>query len=264
MPAVAKTKKPTSPRRRALIAKVHIATKQIGLSDDEYRDILEGMFKVRSSTKLSDARLVELIEHLKTLGFRDKPRKPRPTARSSAAPSSAKEARPQWIAKLRAVWISLYYLGVVRDRSDKALTKMVQRVSGGKDTGIQSLQWIDEHTAYQATEALKRMAAREAGVDWSAYKIFNGGDHTSIYKPRARVIEAQWQIMCALDLVRIKNMAGRAEYARRVVQEGAKKDVDQMTPEQQDILIQTFGDMILSELKARGFADLKSWRAAMA
>ncbi len=264
MPAVARSKKPTSPRRRSLLAKVHIAKKQLGLNDDEYRDLLEGMFNVRSSSKLSDKRLVELIEYFKTQGFRDKPNKARSKPQNNAVPASAKEARPKWIAKLRAVWISLYYLGVVRDRSDKALTAMVRRVSGGKDTGIQSLQWIDEQAAYLATEALKKMAEREAEVNWSAYRILDprSGQYATSYRPRARVVEAQWDIMCALDLVRIKNMTGRAEYARRVVKEGAKKDVSQMTADQQDTLIQTFGSKIRAELKVRGFDDLKSWREA--
>lgn len=51
---------------------IHILKSNINLSDDEYRVILKGMFKVDSSKKLSYLQANKLINHLKTLEFKNK------------------------------------------------------------------------------------------------------------------------------------------------------------------------------------------------
>lgn len=59
-------------QRRALLAKVHIAKKEMCLKPDEYEMILNG-FKVASSADLPIAKLEILVKYLKHLGW--KPRK---------------------------------------------------------------------------------------------------------------------------------------------------------------------------------------------
>ena len=51
---------------------IHILKSNINLSDDEYRVILKGMFKVDSSKDLSYLQANKLINHLKTLEFKNK------------------------------------------------------------------------------------------------------------------------------------------------------------------------------------------------
>ena len=52
------------------IRMIHVAVGQLGLSDDIYRDILHGHFKVASSKDLTYAQASALIDHFKKLGFK--------------------------------------------------------------------------------------------------------------------------------------------------------------------------------------------------
>jgi hypothetical protein len=67
-------------RRHKLLALVHIAKKDIPLSDDEYHDVI-AYWGVRSSADMSIPELEELVEYFETLGFKKKvidPRDPGP------------------------------------------------------------------------------------------------------------------------------------------------------------------------------------------
>lgn len=54
--------------RRSLLAKVHIAKKQLGMSDDDYRQMLLDRFDVESAGKLPFLKLHELVRHFAALG----------------------------------------------------------------------------------------------------------------------------------------------------------------------------------------------------
>lgn len=60
-------------RRRQLLAKVHVAQKQLALKEEEYRAILWERFRKESAGGLVNPELVVLVEHLKALGWRDAP-----------------------------------------------------------------------------------------------------------------------------------------------------------------------------------------------
>ncbi|SNR95726.1 Mu-like prophage protein gp16 [Humidesulfovibrio mexicanus] len=77
--------------RRSLLAKVHIAAKALGLEDDAYRDMLEGLTGQRSAGKLTDKQLALVIAALRKRGWNDadtRParKKPTPRAMPGAAP----------------------------------------------------------------------------------------------------------------------------------------------------------------------------------
>lgn len=57
-------------QRRPLLAKVHIARKDLGLSEEEYRATLRELFGVESSARLSVPRLSELLVHFTRRGWR--------------------------------------------------------------------------------------------------------------------------------------------------------------------------------------------------
>jgi hypothetical protein len=63
-------------RRHKLLALVHIAKKEIPLSDDEYRDII-AYWGVGSSADLSIPELEELVKYFESLGFKKKVTDPR-------------------------------------------------------------------------------------------------------------------------------------------------------------------------------------------
>lgn len=58
-------------RRHKLLALVHIAKKEIPLSDDEYRDVI-AYWGVRSSANMSVPELEDLVKYFESLGFKKK------------------------------------------------------------------------------------------------------------------------------------------------------------------------------------------------
>lgn len=62
----------TDNRRRAQLAKIHIAKKDLGLSDDIYREVLFHRFGVDSARDLTDAQLVDLVRYFRDHGWRPK------------------------------------------------------------------------------------------------------------------------------------------------------------------------------------------------
>lgn len=64
--------------RRADLAKIHIAKKDLGLDDEVYRDILWTVARVRSAGDLDDAGRRAVLEHFRARGW-----KPAPAGRKS-------------------------------------------------------------------------------------------------------------------------------------------------------------------------------------
>jgi len=97
-------------------------------------------------------------------------------------------------AKLRALWISGYHLGVVQDPAEAALAAFVKRVTGGRRRGVEALQWLTNADASKAIEALKAWLGRAAGVEWATTYSESG---RFLRDPRRDVVVAQWQILSA-------------------------------------------------------------------
>lgn len=80
-------------RRRADLAKIHIAAKQLGLDDATYRDMLWTVARVRSAADLDEAGRRAVLQHLHARGFRAR-------QRGRSTPSVH---RAPLIAKIRAL-----------------------------------------------------------------------------------------------------------------------------------------------------------------
>jgi phage gp16-like protein len=165
--------------RKKLYAKLHIAKKQLGLDDDAWRDLVERATGERSLKALTDDQLTRLVEECRRLGFKP--------AKQSKPLAAGREIR-----KARALWLSLWHLGVIPDPSEEALAGFARRVTGGRDLGLSALQWVRGEDAFALIEALKERAARDAGVNWSPYRQ---GNRVVSHNPRARVIEAQRRML---------------------------------------------------------------------
>lgn len=133
------------PRRRAMLAKVHVAKKELGLDDTAYGDVLFRETGRGSSADCSDAELVKLLDAFKRMGWQAKPKAPRSRV------ADHKTAR-----KARALWISLGHLGAVSNPSEKALEAFAKR-----QLGCERMQWADQTMMFRLIEALKAMALRE-------------------------------------------------------------------------------------------------------
>lgn len=130
--------------RRSLIAKVHIAKAQLGLSEDDYRAVMLRVTGEMSAARCTDAQLVDLLKEFGGQGFTAKAKKP------GARPADHPVAR-----KARALWISLHQLGAIDDPRETALEAFAQR-----QLGVAKLQWADQAQGYKAIEALKAIATR--------------------------------------------------------------------------------------------------------
>lgn len=131
--------------RQADLAKIHLALKQLGMTDAEHRRRLMLSFGKDSSAGLSDAERKRYLADLRKLGF-----KPKPKARTKI--DRTQDLAPQ-IQKARAIWLMLHNIGVVRDPSESAM------VAWGKRQGkVDAMQW--QQSPDLLIEALKKWAMR--------------------------------------------------------------------------------------------------------
>jgi phage gp16-like protein len=156
-----------SAARTKLIAKVHVLKAQRGLDDSDYRDLLEQVTGQRSAKLCSEQDLLSVCARLED-------RRP-------------SQAAGPFQAKIRALWITAWHLGIAKNPSDAAMLAFVTR-----QTGIEAIQWLrDPKDAKRAIEGLKAWIARAGAVDWTAYPD----------NPRRAVVAAQWQKLRALGAV---------------------------------------------------------------
>ena len=164
-----------SQQRRVMIAKVKIAQKQLGLTDDDYRAKLMLITGETSAKDLTEAQLARVLEAFQRDGF--KATKPRVADHPSAR-------------KARALWISLHQLGVVANPSEPALEAFARR-----QLKVEKLAWANQSQSYRLIEALKAMAER---AGWS--------QSTESVAPGQEVKELRYRL-CAAILTRMKDAA---------------------------------------------------------
>ena len=122
--------------RRKLLAQVHCAKRDLGLSDEEYRALLDGAAGVRSAALIkTDRDFSAVLAAFRAAGWRG-------TGRLRGRE-----------AKCYALWCRLADAGAVRARSYAAMRAWVARVCGEQDV-YRADQWA------VCVEALKRWVAR--------------------------------------------------------------------------------------------------------
>lgn len=163
--------------RRAIFARC----RQARIDDDARRAV---QYRTTGKASLTQMSTKEMEDVLLALGG-TAPRQ-RPSADLPDGPHTA---------KLRALWISAYWLGVVRDRGDAALAAWLRR-----QTGLDAARWATPAQTASAIEAAKDWLTREAGVDWSPYAAADGPPR---HAPGARLLEALWRKLHAAGAVRI-------------------------------------------------------------
>ena len=137
---------------RKLLAKIHIAKKQLGIDDAVYREILRQEFGVDSSRFLDNRQANKLIERFKSAGWQEKNtfKKFDDLGRRDVyAPS------PKALRKIEAMWHDIY-------RGNSETSHLRQFLF--KQFRVSDLRFLERHQAYQCIEALKAMAARKGVV----------------------------------------------------------------------------------------------------
>ncbi|MFZ5747160.1 MAG: phage protein GemA/Gp16 family protein [Pseudomonadota bacterium] len=133
-------------RRRGMLARVHIRKKELMLDGDAYRDVLFGATGKDSAGDCDERELRLVLDRMDAMDGRQS----RPSGRNRARPADHKMA-----GKARALWISLYHLGAIRNPSEPALEGFARR-----QLGCERLQWADQRLGYRLIEALKAIAER--------------------------------------------------------------------------------------------------------
>lgn len=140
--------------RRANVVKVQIAKRDLGMDDGAYRAMLLRLTGETSSTACDDQQLGVVLDELKAKGWKPKVVQGGKAA-TPARPRRAAPADHPAAKKARALWLSLWNLGEVRDSSETALEAFACR-----QLGVERLQWADQALTYKLIEALKAMAER--------------------------------------------------------------------------------------------------------
>ena len=123
---------------RAKLAKIHIARKELALTDEAYRDILRLHFGVESAKALNDRQAVALLNRFKAKGWKptERPeakRAPRPRRSSSYIdiPEGGPAAQQQRMVV--ALWNELGY----------PMCTLHSRVK--RQFKVERLQWLTDH-----------------------------------------------------------------------------------------------------------------------
>jgi phage gp16-like protein len=163
----------SDPRRRAAIAKIHVAKKSLRLSDELYRAIIARVTGgKRSSAALDAAERGRLLDELRRLGFQsNEPRNVELASRvrshdgiaangRAKQPESSIAHEPHGAAQARKIhllWRKLGKGAKLRDASERGLRHFVRR-----QTGCDALEWLSAKEANDVIEGLKAWQRRSA------------------------------------------------------------------------------------------------------
>ena len=133
--------------RSKIIQLIHIAKSQIGLSDEDYRAVLESTAKKSSCSEMTLFELNEVLKAMKKLGFKVKKLETR-------------EEEIGWDAsKAQMDYIKGMWERVARDKSDRALYKFIKRI-----TGADHPRFMTAKDSQKVIIALRKMMA-DAGLN---------------------------------------------------------------------------------------------------
>ncbi|MBB99170.1 MAG: GemA protein [Rhodobacteraceae bacterium] len=162
-------------------ALIHVGLKQLGLVDEDARDLYQRVTGSRSLRAMTPQQHRAVVAELERLGFK---RSSKPRANRLSGP---------YAAKLQALWIAAHNLGIIDTASDAALIAFVKR-----QTGLSHGRFL-RHAgdATKVIEALKDWMRRESG-DVSLFT------HDKLRPPllndhRMQILLAQWTRLVRLD-----------------------------------------------------------------
>lgn len=152
---------PASPaHRNNQLAQIHIARAALGMTEDEYRDLLSTKFNgLRSAAHISAQQRQELLHHFQRLGWVGT------VGGSRANPAGPAKPKTPWspgVKKLFSLWQQLADKNLVGNRTAKALSTWCERQTAGADGrgGVARVEWLKPAQLHAVTEQAKRWLAR--------------------------------------------------------------------------------------------------------
>jgi hypothetical protein len=141
---------PPAKIRHQLLAKLHIAFKQIGIDEDTHRAMLERITGGRSDSAadMTIAELEAAVEELTRKGFRPAPPRDKTDDFIEFDP---KDPATRHLKKLTACWFDLIRIGAIQTKSAKrSLRKFIKKL-----TGVDDLRWLTPQQCNSVIEACK-------------------------------------------------------------------------------------------------------------
>ena len=131
----------TDPQRRAMTAKLHLARKQLALTEDSYRDVLRRITGKESARDMTSAELDKALGEFKRLGFKLK-----------GGRSFSQKAQ---VRMIRAVWADI--VALKGGGTEEQLRAFVARQtkSPQRPDGIASPEFLDGQAGGKVLEGLK-------------------------------------------------------------------------------------------------------------
>ena len=130
--------------KKILMAKIHIAKKELGLDDDTYRDVLWRVTGKRSCKKMLIGELEAVVKDMEASGF-----KPKAAPKHGKKPSVVGKREPL-MGKIHAM---LTDMGLHWNYAHGMADSMFK---------IKRLQWLNDSQLYKLTQALSVHQQREA------------------------------------------------------------------------------------------------------
>lgn len=128
-------------------AKIHVARKQLALSEENYRSILVKITGQNTSSGLNDRQVDDVLTEFGRLGWRPK--------------KAFKPSDKPFVRLIYALWKEAAKVGAVSSNSKPALRAFVERQTRlGGDRGIDDPEFLCAADARRVSEALKAMIKR--------------------------------------------------------------------------------------------------------
>jgi AraC-like DNA-binding protein len=223
-------KAPDYGTRRRLLARVHAMAKELALSEESYRDLLERIGGERSAALLDDKKLHAVVQELDRLG---------------AGRARRRDERPM-ASRLRALWITAWNLDAIDDPSEVGLQLFVQR-----QTGRERLQFCSADQLALAIEGVKAICAR-AGFESPA--------GLGSLETKRRLVREQWARLHKAGWARVAGDNGLTGYAHSTWCVPNARSIDQMEAGHLDQLATRLGKLVRDNRLGRrrsteGYAD---------
>lgn len=215
--------------RRNLLAKIHIHQKELALSDESYRDILQRITTHRTAALCDDRQLYDVLKEFDRLGAGRKQRRDgRPIADSPMA------------RRCRALWLSLWNLDEVENGSEAALAAFVKRQTGRED-----MRFCNAEQFASVIDALKDWCRR------SGMTAVDTSGKLGIMPPKRALVREQWQRLHAAGWAKVDGPSGLMGYARAVRVVARDMAFEELAPVDLDNLATKLGVLVRQQRLGR-------------
>lgn len=223
----------------SMISTIHVLKAKAAFDDDTYRDFLERRTGKRSAKELTTSEAGRVIEDLRSVA-------------GEAGIRGAIAGLDSAIGgKLRALWIAGYNLGIVRERTDRAMLAFLQR-----QTGVSHVRFLkDAQAASSAIEGLKSWLQRDGGVEWpNRHDLEDLTEGDRVIASKRAILNAQWKRLIELGAVKaigqaVDPMEDLQFYAGRIVRQN--RPFETMSSRDYDEVQKALGNKLRGALARR-------------